>query len=490
MFQRKKNIATARRLALAGVAVFSLIAAPSGWAWGPQTDVAVVNMATQTVANQVGAELLQLSPEITMGARLSQDRLNALFPGFAANPGSALELEMALLKKVGGKVDQYFAYRLGALGAVVANYSAPMQHAPEAYRNLYYADVDKHISGLSLSRMPDYPSEMRVFLGQLRKVAATNDSLILQDYQQGTGYQGIAAASLPTDVTRSVAAIGKVWMMVLSGKAPSTRMSSKQLEGFVLDAYAFYIQHGRIGESLAEAERLDGLTPPTAKMRVRLGDLYYGAGEKSHAIKAYEDALKKDPNRREVVEKIAQFYLAKGQENLDKEDFETALDALDAALDASPAHLEVEVLRRDTERQKRAKEERLGADMDVFERAKALWELAESESAEARYAEAIELLHQSRALFAGMSDEFPSLTNARDEGMETVATRIVELKQGILSNAKIYSGKGSSGERLNLADEMSSGIARTAYQSLIQDAYRAQLRQLEQDYAGHFSLGK
>ena len=96
------------------------------WAWGARTRVAIVSTAARIMSRESGANLVKLEKDIKAGAAIAPSELTELTPIAATDPVGAIESQMYLLQSVGGgRVDPYFAYRLGVLGMLVAEATAP-----------------------------------------------------------------------------------------------------------------------------------------------------------------------------------------------------------------------------------------------------------------------------------------------------------------------------------------------------------------------------
>lgn len=455
--------------------------APWAHAWGPRTRGAMVTTAVHIVSDKVGLPLGDRTEDVQAGALAPEDKFEALFPGYARDPLSAIEVEMRLLTAAGGKVDRYYAYRLGMLGRLVADYLAPMRTAPPTFRDLYYADVDKRIGTVALKVPELRPVEISIYFSRIAQAASANDSLILRDYSTGTGFPGVAAGLLPKDALRAASAIADVWYTILaSGGAPGN-VSDVQLQQYVMGAYEYYIQNGKTGEIKIIADRLDALTPPTADMRVKLGDLLLSAQEADRAMAAYRDAQRMDPDRRDVSERMAKYYIAQGNNALGENRLDEALSAFESALSASPGEIEAETGRLDAVHKIEEREARLSEDRAILEQAAKYEEMGEQEEAAKRYAEAIALLRQALAEYNRIRPESVAEYARSRSAVSNIGNRIQDLEQSIMENAQAYSGKGFSLDIPVFVKKSSNALDRLALQALIDDEYEARVRALEKE---------
>ncbi len=110
--------------ALAGVLAF---AAPAG-AWGPKTQLAIVTNALHLLSKTSNIPLERLERHLRDGAMVSLSGLERIYARIEDDPTAAIESEMYLLETAqSGRVDPYFAFRLGTLGKLVAEAVSPMR---------------------------------------------------------------------------------------------------------------------------------------------------------------------------------------------------------------------------------------------------------------------------------------------------------------------------------------------------------------------------
>ncbi len=465
------------RLLMLGVALWSL--AFSAAAWAPQTRAAMVNTAIHLVSRNANLPLRDLAEDVRAGALIPQELQNSLYPGYEADPVSAIEVEMQLLSAAGGRIDRYYAYRLGALGRLVADYVAPMRGGDPVYRNLYYADVDKHIGGIALELTAPRMVEPSAYFPERVRAAAANDTLIGRDYASGLGFSGVAAGLLAKDAMRAASAVVDVWHTVIASKALAASISEQQLQAYVLGAYQYYIDSGNIAELNPAAKRLDTLTPPTADMRTRLGDLLMAGGATESAIQAYQEALRLEPGRPDATEKIAAYYAKKGQDQLGEARLDDALSSFEKALEANPGQIEAETGRIQTVRGIEEREARLSADRAIMDQAANYEELAEAEATDGKYAEAIALLRQASSEYERVSPESVSEYQQSRDAINEIGVRVRDLKEGIVSNAQLYGGRGFELDRGADAVKATKGMDAQALEAYLQKAYEAQMAQLE-----------
>ena len=247
----------------------------------------------------------------------------------------AIESEMYLLQAVNaGRVDPYFAYRLGVLGMLVAEASAPLADSDPAIRDLYYADVEGVIERIQLKPAKRIKVDPSTYFAEVRSDAARRRDLILTDYRTGIGFKGTATTALSEDASRSVNAVADVHQSVLVGKVAAANISPSQIRDYVVRAIQFYIKRGNDAETDSAYKRLTDLNVSTVDLQKQIGDMFYDAGKYERAMQEYRAVLALDPARRDVTERIAAYYVKLGDDALNEKRLEVAREAYQNALNA------------------------------------------------------------------------------------------------------------------------------------------------------------
>lgn len=475
------------RICLAMILI--LVSSGPALAWGPKTQLAILNSASYLLSKEGNIPINRLTKELRAGAMASTTELKAAYPDLETNPVNAIESEMYLLQAVRGpKIDPYFVYRLGVLGQLVAEVSAPLRETNATYRNLYYADVEGHIEGVPLQGGARRPVDPRSYFSEISQEASQYDEAVEQEYKEGIGFSGFASARLQRDASRSVEAVADVWTAVLTSGSVAGGVSESQLRGFVLGAYDFYVRRGNSVEIEAAAGRLDSIVEQTADMKVAIGDMFYDAGMFEKAIAIYTNVLAIAPERREVVERIANYYVQQGETLLASERFEAALDAFTQALDTNPLHLSAESLRIQAESLIADRDGRQMSNQGALQRASDLETMAEQESLRGHYAEAIVLLRQAGDAYAEVSSEFPAEYQQRMRGENTIRMRLEELKGELIANAQIFSGSGYAADFLNVANTQGNELEQEGLRTYLREAFQQEMSELQTELDAALSL--
>ena len=452
-------------------------------AWEPRTQEAVAATAVHVLSKESVMKLDRLESDVARGASAPMEDVMKVYPALATGPLRAIESEMSLLRAVRGRmVDPYFAYRLGILGRLVAGYSAPLAMDASVYRDRYYADVAGNIRQVPLKLEPRRLVDPAPYFDRLRRMADTRRDLIVQDYKDGLGFEGVARAALADDYSRSVNAVADVWYTVVTGGALSAGISDDQFRDYVASAVSYYVERGNLNEIENSYRRLSELTPITPDLAKRIGDMFYDAGFFERAITEYSIVLLAEPARRDVVERIARYYMQVGDEMLAEEQLQEAHDAFARALQVDPLHPEAEAKRLAAERLIAERDARLQAAQRSIEEAAGYEMRAEQATLRNRFADAIDALKNAQKLYDGVTDEFPTEYRAASTGLTNVDLRLRDLKSQLIQNAQSFSGTGSIFEMQQLAIKDTRQYDREALHTLAAKELSAEVGRLKDVY--------
>lgn len=467
------------RAALAGLCL--LLAAPA-LAWGPRAQVTINTTALNLLAKEGNVPLNRLQREMREGVQVDMDSIRARHPNFDADPVAAIEAEMLLLQTMRGeRVDAYFVYRMGILGKMVAHATAPLREAPARYRNSYYDDADGAIDNLALRPVRRDLVEPRTYFPALLRAAAARDDVIREEYDAGIRFQGVARSSLSEDVSRSIDAVADVWHTILSGPRIPASLSSRQRDGYVLEAFRFYIGRGNTAEIETVTERLAAQVSMTADMQVEIGDMFFENEFFDQAVAYYRRALEQAPGRRDVVEKVAAYYVMKGEEALEANRLEAAAEAFANALDANALHPTAERRRLEAEAMIAERDGRLRVAQAALEAAAELERLAEQEAMDRRYAEAVALLQEAIHQYENVTNEFPAEYQRAQGGLRNLRIRIQETRDELVANAQMYSGSFLAEDLARIAAKHGRELDERALRALMQRAWDNEIAALDRE---------
>lgn len=467
---------------LTALALALLLAVPAA-AWGPKTQLAISTTAMHLLSKDGNIPLARMGDSVRRGAMESQATLVNMYPDMLSGPVQAIESEMLLLKGVRGEMlDHYFAYRMGLLGKLVAQITAPMREANATYRNLYYTDVERAIERTQLDPGTPETVDPALYFSRRMAEANANNEVIEREYESGTGISGVAGNLLASDTSRSARAVADVWRTILTDPN-TTNISDERLREYCLNGMRFYVGRKNTAAMKAAEARYEKLVAPTPAYLIELGDAYFEADYSELAIEKYKAALALDPNRRDVVGRISDYYVAKGEADMQKEQLESARDSFAAAVDANPLHESAEAKRLQAAKLIRDRDERMASNQALLERAAQLGAMADQESIQGRGAEAIDLLREAEQVYLEVTDEFPQAYSLRERGLTQLRGRVQELKQQIMANASSYSGTGYIQDVAILVDRHDQGLDEAGLRAIMKRSYDAEMDALNRELA-------
>lgn len=463
------------------LAVLTLAATVStAHAWGPKTQGAIAATALGLLSKESNVPLTKLRNEVREGAGLSAEELTRLYPDYASNPVRAIESEMFLLQAIGTKrLDAYFVYRLGALAKMVSESVQPLQGADPNYQNLYFSDVEGAIERTELTPTPRTIVEPLAYFERRAREATSNNDMIIREYESGVGFKGVAAQQLGRDASRAVSSVADVWYTILTGASAKGTVSEDHLSAYVLDAYKFYIGRGNSAEIDAADKRLGEIIPKSADLSVQIGDLYYKADLFERAMKEYSAAMSLAPDRRDVTEKISEYYIKLAEKAEEAGKLEEAEANYTKASDANRLHPTAEASRLRVASLIADRDRRLADNQAALEQAAGFIQLSEQETNDGHYAEAAVLLRQATDTYATVTEEFGMEFEKARQGIRMVEVRLNDIKGALVDNAQSFSGRGFKMDARALAKTRGQGLEQAALKALLQQEYARRIGELQ-----------
>ena len=457
---------------------------PPAFAWGPKASVAIVSTASRLISKESGVPLANLDKDVRRGAGTSQSEIANLISGADINPVNAIESEMYLLQAVrGSRVDPYYAYRLGVLGALVADVTSPLYGANPTYRKSYDADVEANIDQVILQSQRRVTVDPSSYLAEVGGEAQARADLILIDYKTGLGFKGVAGTALSEDASRSVNAVADVMLTVLRGQVTVANLSQSQIRGYVIDAIRFYIARNNDAETEAAYAKLMDLGVTTVDLQKQIGDMFYDAEKYERAMQEYKAVLAEAPSRRDVIERIADYYVRQGDEALAEKKLEAALDSYNDALEADMLHPTAQSKRLEAQGMIAERDARLETQRRALGQGDDLMRQADQLIFKQEFTEALALLRQAKDNYSEVTDEFATEAQLARRGLLNTTQRIAELQRDVVANAGSLSGLGSMSTVRAEADEAATSVDEAALRQLVETQYQAELEKLRSQYA-------
>jgi len=479
----REEVGAMMRIATLALAFIVTIAgAPSAHAWGPKAQVAMVSTSAELITKQEGIALANLKSDIRDGASVGSNQLSTLMPGWDTNPTISLQSQMDLLQAMrGDRIDPYYAFRLGVLGKMAARLSAPLADSNPAYRDLYYADVEQNIARVRWTPEKRQVVDPMTYFAEARADADRNADIILKDYQDGVGFRGTAKLSFADDASRSIAAVADVWFTILRGPAVASAVADSQVRTYFLDSMRFYVQRGNARETDAAYRRIEDRGIMTPDFQKQIGDLFFDGEQYDRAIPEYEAVLAVAPGRRDVIERISEYYIRMGDAAMKDGRLEEGEKSFESAINADKLNSEAQLRLFDARAQIEARDERRAESEAALDVAQAGLRESEQFIFAQKYADAMQRLQQSVQLFASVSNEFPDLYTTARSGELTAETRLSQVRGEIIDNSPNLSGAGARDNVMRQAGRAAEEMSKSGLRALTQKQLEAALKQLEQE---------
>lgn len=437
-----RNLDTYKRFA-SGFAIAAMVAAClPAQAWGPRTDAAITLAAMRIVSRDSGLPMEGLRAEVREGAEIPLADLYELIPNADIAPIPAIEAEIELLQQVRGRsVDPYFAYRLGVLGKLVAQVTSPMTQAEQRWQKIFYADTEATTSGLNLVPQDRRAVDSQSYLRSVVAEANAQNDVIVEEYESGIGFDGIARASSAKNISRSIHAVADVWYTILSRES-AVGLAETQTREYIVGGLDFYISRGNSREIERAYEKLSQLAYISPALRERIGTMFFDAGRFERAVAEYEQVLREEPSRSEVAVRLSNHYIDVGDDAVDDGRLEDALEAYTKAVEYNKSEEAAHLKLAKAETLIRERSARMAASEGAITEAEELQEEAEMLVINGRTADAVALLYEAQMLYSTITSEFPQFASAARVGTANVSSRISQLQQRLTEDVAMLSGTG------------------------------------------------
>ena len=477
-----------RALAL-GVAL-AVTLAPVSHGWGPVSQVSIVNTAVYVVSLDGSIPLRKFRQYVEQGARMEASEREAMYPNFDIDPVGTISTEISLLKSMmGDRIDPYFAYRLGALGTLVAEATAPLAEAPAPVQAQYYGDVDGYIGRAKIDPRNDrHQVDPSAYFSRLRTIAQAQDETIILEYRTGLGFEGLAKAAISQDASRSVDAVADVFYSIISSRVAFSNISSSNAREYALGAMEFYIQKKNLEEAGEVYKKMESLGLRSNDLRKRIGDMYYEGGYYDRAVQEYMAVLQSDPGRRDVIEHISDYYVKVGDEAMEYERLEAAEEAYGSALAANKLHPTAQSKLQGVEDLIEERDSRMGVARGAIQRAQDAESVAQQEALSGNYAQAIAALRLAEQEYRSVTPEFPDAARQASVGLQNVTNQLNQYKEALIVNAQVLSGAGYAESVKRIAASM-PGFGEDGLHALVENEFQGAVDALRKAMIAEKDLG-
>jgi len=223
---------------------------------------------------------------------------------------------------------------------------------------------------------------------------------------------------------------------------------------------------------------------PTPDLQKQIADMFYDGALFERAIKEYEGVLAANPGRRDVIERIAEYYIGIGDEALkvnkleeSQMAFQKAIDADQLDSDAQRKLIEVNKLIREREERRAVAEAAVAQGQQITRDAERMIFAKSHSQAMARLLQARELFQT--AIPEGGEFEFPNIVRRAQNGLRITDSRLSEVRGLIINNSPDLSGSGSTDGAKRQARAAASQLTQSAMQALVRSQLEDALKDLK-----------
>lgn len=290
---------------IAAVALCTAMFAQDASAWGPQARQAIALGALQIVRRDVpdafyGGDV-NYEQNLMRGAVAGPEVLGEDVPLYNdVQTVDAIGTEIQILREARARgAGSHFAYRMGALSALVADVILPFgfgfTEEEDALRDQIRSDLERRVETFTYSplrRALHYVDSPRLYFEAKRSFFHDDRRLIQDEYARGLGHSGFLTGAGPVYFDRAVQAAADVWYTVFREQDSRTdvKPSARQVSFYYIDEIAYLLE---VMGSMEYAERAYGLfteANPSLRMAyVEIGDLFYAFGTEESKLRAVEE---------------------------------------------------------------------------------------------------------------------------------------------------------------------------------------------------------
>lgn len=224
-------------------------------------------------------------------------------------------------------VGSYFAYRMGALSALVSEvilpFGIPFNDEESALHEIVGADLDDHLRDYSYvprTQKFKYVRAGETYFGSVRPFYPDDLEFLRMDYGKGDGYYGFLREAGRTYFERSVEATVDAWHTVLRPEGEETDIvpSQRIVTFYFVDEIGYLLLEKR---SMHLADRVyrtfDRVNPDIWEAYQLVGDIFYEFNtpeSRDRAVREWQIAQQSPgPQRRSSAIRLAKHYVDEGE---------------------------------------------------------------------------------------------------------------------------------------------------------------------------------
>lgn len=447
---------------LAGLAM-SAVAAPEAAAWGERAQRSLSSMALQVVKTEYPyafqSEGSNYENDVIAGSLAGADALSESFSTASdATVIQSIGTEIELLRDVRKfGTGSYFAYRMGALGSVVADLMVPygLASSPDDQRMAaaIEEDIDKHLDTYSYKatqRTREFIREPGQYFARRRSFVADDLRIITQDYTSKRGYNGFLKDGGPAYFSRSVDAIADVWHTVLREEPDASQgsASARMLTWYFVDEISYLLGEKRNVNAADRAyDNFLKVNPQIADTYEQIGDEFYQLGTEAgikRAVREWRVAHNMGgTTRARVASKLSDHFLEEGRVYLARtnepgaaeSDYTNALRSFEQALEFDRASDEAATLIQQTNVAIQERNERFQTTVEFISKGEQIREKADNMRNAEDYGNAIQTYRAAIVPYEAVDEEFEDQSKQAKDAVSKIKSEIATVINRVLSQA-------------------------------------------------------
>jgi len=475
------------------------IAVGQAQAWGPRAQRAITGMAIQVIQSKFpgtfrpGDTLGRFAPgqtnyeqDVLKGAEAGWDVIAKDVPiNNSEEAVLAVAAQIHLLAEVRPYgAGSYFAFRLGALSALISDIMLPygLAWTPEEQRiqKMVQADIEKHLTRYGYTNhdtkrtLMTNPTE---YFRAQQHFYADNKMLIADDYKRGRGYDGLLKESSKSHFEGAIEAIADAWYTIMEtgGSRRAAVANDDLLAKYFVDEIAYQLQEKKnIHQAGMVYENLASLNSTDPEVYERVGDLYYAFDTRKsteRSVREWRIAYElSGANRESVSMKISDHFLREGREYLDEAsekgkgetELPAALAAFKKALQYNRTSETAADLIQNTNKRISERNERREMIIDIIASAESTREQADTLAAAGNYGNAIPSYKQAIEILAAVDDEFTDQFDLSKELTQTINKSVSTAIANIQESASAAIDEGEKLEEQHKYDDAIKAYGRVA----------------------------
>ena len=440
-------------------------------AWGPNARKAITRAALQVIRqdfyDSFRAEVSNYEQDLYRGAEDGYGVVRESIPISSDSQAIiAVSHEIQLLRTVREDgTGSYFAYRMGALSALVADailphgveYASSEQDGGDLKIKID-TDLEDQLASLRavrtarsnvyLRNVPEYFRERRLFF-------ADDSKMIRDDYDRGLGGDGFLAQAAQDYLSRSVEAVVNAWYTVFVDRASTndTASSAPILSEYSVNEIAYLLDMKGNMEQANRAYRVFArVNQGRGESYEVVGDLYYNFGDESKTPDAKERGVSEwqlarriqGPQRKSAALKLARHYESVGDAALRRAagpdatdaDLEEALLAFQKALECDRASNYAADMISETKSQVASRRKDYNMQSSALAKSREVSQEAERKWSQKAFATAMDVYKSARNLLDSLvNNRFPDLAATAESERKGIQKSIRDIIDEVLDTA-------------------------------------------------------